>query len=71
MYPDEKDESTLDDPLPQLEGKAVDLLLGEEISYIDRLSLSSPDDSVDSEPDDPLHDESLLKDLFYTTRVSA
>ena len=69
-YPEDNKDSTLDDALPEIERKAVDLLLGEELSYVDRLPLSSSDDSTVSEPDDPLHDDSLLKDLFYTTRVS-
>ena len=51
--------------------KAVDLLLGEdEKLYLDESLNSSPDSSIVSEPGDPLHDDTLLKDLFYTTPVS-
>ena len=50
--------------------KAVDLLLGEEhMHYLEESPVSSPESSVVSEPGDPLYDETLLKDLFYTTPV--
>lgn len=50
--------------------KAVDLVLGEEyMHYMEESPVSSPESSIVSEPGDPLYDESLLKDLFYTTPV--
>ena len=49
----------------------MDVLLGEdEKLYLDESLNSSPDSSIVSEPGDPLHDDTLLKDLFYTTPVS-
>ena len=51
--------------------KAVDLLLGEEEKhYLEESPDSSPESSICSEPGDPLYDDTLLKDLFYTTPVS-
>lgn len=51
--------------------KAVDLVLGgEEMRYLEESPGSSPDSSIVSESGDPLYDETLLKDLFYTTPVS-
>lgn len=50
--------------------KAVDLVLGEEDPhFMMNSSDSSPESSVVSEAGEPLYDESLLKDLFYTTPV--
>ncbi|PFX28573.1 C2 domain-containing protein 3 [Stylophora pistillata] len=50
--------------------KAVDLLLGEdEKLYLDDSPNSTPESSIVSEPGDPLHDDTLLKDLFYTTPI--
>lgn len=51
--------------------KAVDLVLGEEDPHfmLNSGSDSSPESSVVSEAGEPLYDESLLKDLFYTTPV--
>ena len=52
--------------------KAVDLVLGEEeyVHYLEESPVSSPESFMFSEPGDPLYDESLLNDLFYTTPVS-
>lgn len=51
--------------------KAVDLVLGEEeMHYLEESPGSSPDSSIVSESGDPLYDDTLLKDLFYTTPVS-
>ena len=51
--------------------KAVDLVLGEdEMHYLEESPHSSPKSSIASESGDPLYDETLLKDLFYTTLVS-
>ena len=51
--------------------KAVDLVLGEEDPHfmMNSSDSSSPESSVVSDAGDPLFDESLLKDLFYTTPV--
>lgn len=51
--------------------KAVDLVLGEEDPHFmtNSSDSSSPESSVVSDAGDPLFDESLLKDLFYTTPV--
>ena len=51
--------------------KAVDLVLGEEDPHfmMNSSDSSSPESSVVSEAGDPLYDDSLLKDLFYTTPV--
>lgn len=64
-------ESSLIDSVFLHNKKALDLVLGEErIHYLEESSFSSPDGSIASEPGDPLYNESLLKDLFYTTPVS-
>ncbi|KAL9972957.1 hypothetical protein ACROYT_G019358 [Oculina patagonica] len=48
--------------------KAVDLVLGEEkMHYLEESSDTSAESSIVSESGDPLYDETLLKDLFYTT----
>ena len=67
------EESALDDePQIDTEGKAVDLVLGEEdLLYMAESPHSTPEGSDDSETGDPLYDESLLRDLFYTTPVSS
>ena len=67
------EESALDDePQIDTEGKAVDLVLGEEdLLYMAESPHSTPEGSDVSETGDPLYDESLLRDLFYTTPVSS
>ena len=66
-----KDDSTVTDSIIHHENKAVDLILGEEeVHYMGESPVSSLDGSVISDTGDPLYDESLLKDLFYTTKVS-
>lgn len=51
--------------------KAVDLVLGEEeMHYLEESPNSSAESSIVSESGEPLYDETLLKDLFYTTPVS-
>ena len=64
------DESAVIESVFLQNNKAVDLVLGEEhMHYLEESPLSSPDSRIVSEPGDPLYDESLLKDLFYTTPV--
>ena len=69
-YPKDQNDTTVDDTNSDIERKTIELLLEDKLSYTDKLPVSSSDDSFVSEPDDPLHDDSLLKDLLYTTRVS-
>ena len=66
------DESAVIESVFLHNNKAVDLVLGEEegLHYPEQSPESSPESSTVSEPGDPLYDESLLKDLFYTTPVN-
>ena len=65
-----EDESALIESVFLHNDKAVDLVLGEEDPhFMMKSSDSSPESSVVSEAGEPLYDESLLKDLFYTTPV--
>lgn len=65
------DESAVIESVFLHNNKAVDLVLGEEeMHYLEESPDSSPESSIVSEPGDPLHDDTLLKDLFYTTPVS-
>lgn len=65
------DESAVIESVFLHNNKAVDLVLGEEhMHYLEESPVSSPESSIVSEPGDPFYDESLLKDLFYTTPVS-
>ena len=64
------DDSSLIESVFLHNNKAVDLVLCEEnIHYMMQSPESTPESSVVSELGDPLHDESLLTDLFYTTPV--
>ena len=65
-----EDESALIESVFLQNNRAVDLVLGEEgTHYVMESSGSSLESSIVSEPGDPLHDDSLLKDLFYTAPV--
>ena len=64
------DESSVIDSVFSHNNKAVDLVLGEEEMHYLEESPHSPENSIASESGDPLYDERLLKDLFYTTVVS-
>ncbi|CAH3017538.1 unnamed protein product, partial [Porites evermanni] len=67
-----EDESALIESVFLHNDKAVDLVLGEEDPhFMMNSSDSSPESSVVSEAGEPLYDESLLKDLFYTTPAVA
>ena len=53
-----------------VENRAVDLLIGEDEGFADLMKkLDVSDDEKISEDGDPLHDSSLLSELFYTTKV--
>lgn len=65
------DESVVIESVFSHNTKAVDLVLGEEeMHYLEESPHSSPESSIASESGDPLYDETLLKDLFYTNLVS-
>lgn len=65
------DESVVIESVFSHNNKAVDLVMGEgEMHYLEESPHSSPESSIVSESGDPLYDETLLKDLFYTTPVS-
>lgn len=65
------DESGVIDSLFSHNNKVVDLVLGEkEMHYLEESPHSSPENSRASESGDPPYDETLLKDLFYSTVVS-
>lgn len=65
------DESVVIESVLSHNNKAVDLVLGEdEMHYLEESCHSSPESSIVSESGDPLYDETLLKDLFYTASVS-
>lgn len=49
--------------------KMIDLLMGEQHDYMDNISIMSDISQELSEIGDPLHDESLLMDLFYKSQV--
>ena len=54
-----------------VENRAVDLLIGEDEGFADLMKkLNVSDDEKISEDGDPLHDSSLLSELFYTTKVN-
>lgn len=65
------DESGVIDSLFSHNNKVVDLVLGEEEMHcLEESPHSSPENSIASESGDPPYDETLLKDLFYSTVVS-
>jgi len=49
--------------------RMIDLLMGEQHDYMDNISMMSDISQELSEIGDPLHDESLLMDLFYKSQV--
>ncbi|XP_035686866.1 C2 domain-containing protein 3-like isoform X2 [Branchiostoma floridae] len=70
---DGKISTTADSDDEDIEGRAVDLVFGDNLPDISALKVldDSPGSSIsfdtdNSDPGDPIHDESLLRDLFYT-----
>ena len=54
-----------------VENRAVDILIGEDDGFADLMKkLHVSDDEKISEDGDPLHDSSLLSELFYTAKVN-